>query len=36
MIRDVLKSIAKFKEIPIEELESQICENTKEVFPKIF
>jgi TatD DNase family protein len=36
MIRDVLKRIAKLKEIDSRELESQIYENTKQVFPKIF
>lgn len=36
MIRDVLNTISKFKEIPKADLESQICENTKRVFPKIF
>ncbi len=36
MIREVLKIISKLKEIPIDNLESQICENTKKVFPKIF
>jgi TatD DNase family protein len=36
MIRDVLKTIAKIKNVPVDELESQIYENTKEVFPRIF
>ncbi|UCD01555.1 MAG: TatD family hydrolase [Promethearchaeota archaeon] len=36
MIREVLNTISKFKEIPVEELENQIYENTKKVFPKIF
>ena len=36
MIRDVLNTISKFKEISVEDLESQIYENTKKVFPKIF
>jgi len=36
MIRDVLKDVAKLKEIEPDELESQIYENTKQVFPTIF
>jgi TatD DNase family protein len=36
MIRDVLKSISKFKQIPFDELENQIYQNTKKIFPKIF
>ena len=36
MIREVLNTISKLKEIPIDDLENQICENTKKVFPKIF
>ena len=36
MIRDVLKVVSKFKEISTEELENQIYENTKKIFPKIF
>ena len=36
MTRDVLNSIAKFKEISPAELEGQLCENTKQIFPKIF
>ena len=36
MIREVLKSISKFKQIPADELENQIQENTKRIFPKIF
>ncbi|MHA1913451.1 MAG: TatD family hydrolase [Promethearchaeota archaeon] len=36
MIRDVLKSISKFKQIPIDELEHQIQENTHRIFPTIF
>ncbi|MFX0138927.1 MAG: TatD family hydrolase [Candidatus Hodarchaeota archaeon] len=36
MIREVLNSISKFKEIPVEELENQIFQNTKRVFPRIF
>lgn len=36
MIRDVLNIISKFKKIPADELETQIYENTKTMFPKIF
>lgn len=36
MIRDVLNTISKFKNIPSDILENQIFENTKEIFPKIF
>lgn len=36
MIREVLNSISKLKELPSETLENQICENTKRIFPKIF
>lgn len=36
MIRDVLRRISRLKEIPIEELEQQIFENTKKIFPRIF
>jgi TatD DNase family protein len=36
MIRNVLKTISKFKHISSDELESQIFENTKKIFPKIF
>ncbi len=36
MIRDVLKAISKFKDIPPDELENQIFENTKKIFPKLF
>ena len=36
MIRGVLKSISKLKEIPLESLEEQIVKNTKQIFPKIF
>jgi TatD DNase family protein len=36
MIRDVLKSISKLKDVPITELENRIQENTKKIFPKIF
>ena len=36
MIRDVLSTISKLKDIPNDDLENQICENTKKIFPKIF
>ncbi|MFX1453978.1 MAG: TatD family hydrolase [Promethearchaeota archaeon] len=36
MIREVLRSISKIKNISIEELEYQIHKNTKKIFPKIF
>jgi TatD DNase family protein len=36
MIRETLNSIAKFKEIPSEDLENQIFDNTRRIFPKIF
>ena len=36
MIREVLRSISKLKAVPINELENQICENTKKIFPKMF
>lgn len=36
MIRDVLNDISKLKEIPVIELENQILDNTKKIFPKIF
>lgn len=36
MIRDILNVVSKIKKIPIEDLESQISENTKKIFPKIF
>ena len=36
MIREVLNLISKFKEIPADELESQIEKNTRRIFPKIF
>lgn len=36
MIKDVLKAISKLKNIPEPELENQIMENTKAIFPKIF
>jgi TatD DNase family protein len=36
MISDVLKSISTLKNIPIKELETQIFENTKLIFPNIF
>ena len=36
MIRDVLKSVSTLKQIPFDELEHQIYENTRRIFPKIF
>jgi TatD DNase family protein len=36
MIKDVLNTIAKFKEISTNELEKQIYENTKKIFPNLF
>lgn len=36
MIKDVLKTISKLKQIPLDELESQIQNNTKRIFPDIF
>jgi TatD DNase family protein len=36
MIKEVLNTIAQFKKISINELENQIFENTKKIFPKIF
>jgi len=36
MIRDVLNAISKFKDIPTDDLENQIYENTKKTFPQIF
>jgi len=36
MIRDVLISISQLKNIPFGNLETQIYENTKTVFPRIF
>ena len=36
MIREVLKIVSKYKEIPAKKLEDQIYENTKNIFPKIF
>jgi TatD DNase family protein len=36
MIKDVLLSISKFKDVSINDLENQIYENTKKVFPRIF
>jgi len=36
MIRDVLKSISKLKDVPINELENKIYENTQKAFPKMF
>lgn len=36
MIRDVLNSVSKLKEIALEFLEELIVKNTKQIFPKIF
>ena len=36
MIKDVLIEISKIKNVPYEDLELQIYNNTKKVFPKIF
>jgi TatD DNase family protein len=36
MIRDILNSISKLRNIPSEKLEVQIYENTKNIFPEIF
>jgi TatD DNase family protein len=36
MIRDVLNTVSKTKHVPLNDLENQIYENTKKVFPKIF
>jgi len=36
MIREVLNTISKHKEIPSDALEQQIYKNTKKIFPKIF
>jgi len=36
MVRNVLNTISKLKEIPAPELEAQILENTMRIFPKIF
>ncbi|MHA2282822.1 MAG: TatD family hydrolase [Promethearchaeota archaeon] len=36
MIREVLNTVSKLKDVPIKELENQIYENTKKVFPKMF
>lgn len=36
MIREVLNTISKLRDIPVKELENQIYENTKEIFPKMF
>ncbi|TFG24193.1 MAG: TatD family deoxyribonuclease [Promethearchaeota archaeon] len=36
MIKDVLKEVAKIKQIPIDDLEAKIYNNTKNIFPKIF
>ena len=36
MIKDVLNVISRLKNVPSPELENQILENTKRIFPKIF
>jgi TatD DNase family protein len=36
MVKNVLNSISKLKEINSDELEKQIEENTRKIFPKIF
>lgn len=36
MIKDVLDTISNLKNIPIDKLENQLYENTKEIFPRIF
>jgi TatD DNase family protein len=36
MIREVLNTVSKLRDIPVKELENQIFENTKKIFPKIF
>ena len=36
MVKNVLKSISKLKEINSDELEKQIEENTRKIFPRIF
>jgi Tat protein secretion system quality control protein TatD with DNase activity len=36
MTQEILNLISKFKEIPVDELELQIEENTRKIFPKIF
>jgi TatD DNase family protein len=36
MTREVLNLISKIKEIPLNDLESQIEQNTRKIFPKIF
>lgn len=36
MVREILNNISKLKGIPTSELEIQILENTKTIFPKIF
>ncbi len=36
MIQGVLNQISKIKKIPVNDLKSQILENTKKIFPKIF
>ncbi len=36
MVRDVINTISKFKEIPCDDLERRIIENSKIIFPKLF
>lgn len=36
MINEVMNSISQIKKIPVDELENQILENTKKIFPSIF
>jgi len=36
MVKNVFNTISKIKDIPPPELEAQIVENTKKIFPKIF
>lgn len=36
MIKEVLDEVAEIKQAPVDDLETQIYENTKKVFPKIF
>ena len=36
MIKEVLNEVAKIKQVPVDDVESQIYRNTKKVFPKIF
>ena len=36
MIKEVLHEVAKIKQVPLDDLETQIYTNTKKIFPKIF